>query len=160
MKLVQHPAVAYLFLVRSMARTVIWIVLSFAAFLGALLLWARTLPDSGAIGMAWRDFTPDYTLPFIVFPVVAIAYFVILIRRASARVWLACIIASVIPCVAALPSCVHYLHRAALQSGPDRIEGSDPDYQISVAVSTFTLSLIFAVLLADIAVYGRVYRKT
>jgi hypothetical protein len=143
-----------------MARTVLWIVASIAALLGALLLWARSLPDSGAIGMAWRDFTPDYSLPLIVFPLLAIAYFVLLIRRASPRVWLTCIIASVIPCVAALPSCIHYLHRAALQAAPDRIEGSDPDYQIAVALSTFTLSLIFAVLLADIAVYGRVYRKT
>jgi hypothetical protein len=92
--------------------------------------------------------------------VLAIVYLVFLIRRASARVWLVCIVASVIPCVAALPSYLHYRHEAALQARPTRYEGSDPEYQNSVAISTLTLSLIFAALLADIAIYGRVYRKT
>jgi hypothetical protein len=153
-------AVAYLFLVRSMARTLLWIVVSVAGLVGALILWAHTLPYSGAGGTPWVDFTPDYVPPLLVIPVLIVAYIAVLIRRASPRVWLLCIIASVIPCVAALPSCIQHLHRAALQAGPDRGEGSDPDFETSIAISTFTLSLIFAALLADIAIYGRVYRKT
>ena len=154
------PRMAYLILVRSMARTLLWLVASVAGLVGALILWARNLPFSGAAGTPWVDFAPEYTLPLLVIPVVLIAYIALLIRRASPRVWLLCIIASVIPCVAALPSCIQHLHRAALQAGPDRGEGSDPDFETSIAISTFTLSLIFAALLADIAVYGRVYRKT
>lgn len=141
-------------------RTLIWIFVSVAGLAGALILWARNLPYSGAGGTPWVDFTPEYALPLLVIPVPVIAFIVLLIRRASSRVWLLCIIASVIPCVAALPSCIQHLHRAALQAGPARGEGSDPDFEISIAISTFTLSLLFVALLADIAMYGRIYRKT
>ncbi len=143
-----------------MARTLIWIATTVGVFVAAILLWARSLSYSGAIGTPWADFTPDRTLPLLVFPLLLIVYIALLIRRASPRLWLLGIIASLVPLLAALPSCFYYLHRATIEAGPNRGEGSDPDFQTSVAVSIFTLSLIFAALLANIAVYGRVYRKT
>ena len=142
-----------------MSRTVIWIAVTVSLFIAAIFLWVRHLSYSGAIGSPWIDFTPDWTLPLVAFPVLLIVYIALLIRRASPRLWLLGIIGSVIPCLAALPSCFFYLHHAAMEAASNRGEGSDPDFQTAVALSTFTLSLILAALLANMAVYGRIYRK-
>jgi hypothetical protein len=143
-----------------MRRTVIWAVATVALFVVALFLWTRSLPSSGAAGTPWAEFTPERTTPLLAFPVLLIIYVALLIRSAPRWLWHLCLIASLTPVLTALPSYFYYLHRAALQAGPTAGEGSDPDFETSTGVSTLVLGFIFAALLANVAVYGRRYRKT
>lgn len=135
-------------------RTVIWMLLSTVAFVGAIWFFLHTTPYSGAIGYVWLDFTPDRTLPMLlVFAALFLFCSLLLARRASANIWFLTLAASALPTIAALLPCAYYLRRAERQwlYGD---EGSDVDFEIAIAKRTLILSLILCALLVDMVVYG------
>ena len=131
-----------------------WATVSIICFIAATILWARNSPYSGGAGSPWEDFLPERTTPMLLASAgLFVAYCVLLRRRASRTVWLFALLAAWLPVLLSVYPCALQLHHAQ-QNWLHPTEASDVYFWIALAEDIFLLSLLFAVTLTDIAIYG------